>query len=84
MNIPREIGTSYMMLGTILLQDGRGARVKALEHQHQRDADRINYDILMEWIGGGGVQPVTWGKLIEILACIGLIALAEDIKDSLC
>ena len=78
-NIPVEVGTKYIEFGTFLLQDKSGAKVKNLEHKYQRDAERINTEILREWLNGEGKQPVTWATFIEVLRDIELSSLAKDI-----
>ena len=79
-NIPVEIGTKYIEFGTFILQDTSGAKVKNLEHKYQRDAKRINTEIVREWLNGEGKQPVTWATLIEVLHDIELSSLAKDIS----
>ena len=74
-----EIGTKYMQFGALLLDDSTGARVRNLENQHQRDAERINQEILQEWLTGSGKKPVTWKTLVEVLRDIELSTLADDI-----
>ena len=66
-NIPVEIGTKYARFGTLLLEDANGTRVSNMEHQYQRDPERINTEIFREWLNGKGKQPVTWATLIEVL-----------------
>ena len=66
-NIPVEIGTKYVRFGTLILEDANGAKVSNMEHKYQRDPERINTEILQEWLNGKGKQPVTWATLIEIL-----------------
>ena len=66
-NIPVEIGTKYVRFGTLLLEDANGAKVSNMEHKYQRDPERINTEILREWLNGKGKQPVTWATVIEVL-----------------
>ena len=79
-NIPVEVGTKYIEFGTFILQDESGAKVKNLEHEHQRNAERINTEILRAWLNSEGKQPVTWATLIEVLHDIGLTSLAKDVS----
>ena len=79
-NIPVEVGTKYIEFGTFILQDESGAKVKNLEHKHQRNAECINTEILRAWLNGEGKQPVTWATLIEVLHDIGLASLAKDVN----
>ena len=73
-----------MQFGTFLLDDRTGARVRNLEHQHQRHAEHINTAILQEWLTGSGKKPVTWATLVEVLRDIELSTLADDIAAVKC
>lgn len=79
-NIPREVGVKYLEFGTHLLQDVTSARIRTLEHQLNRDGERINQHLLEEWLSGGG-RPVTWATLVEVLNIIGMGELAKMIED---
>ena len=80
-----EVGTKFTQFGAILLpQDQSGARVKNMAYKHSNDAERINIEILQEWLTGKGKQPVTWSTLVEVLCDIGLSALADDISNVQC
>ena len=82
-SIVNRIGTHYDVLGTLLLQDNDGAVTQSIRDQYQRDAAKINYEILKQWIQGGGRQPVQWSTLIEVLKKIELSELAKTIEESL-
>ena len=73
-----------MQFGAVLLDESTGARVRSLEHQHQRNAERINQEILQEWLAGSGKQPVSWATLVEVLRDIELSTLADDIAAVKC
>ena len=83
-SIPVEIATKYVQFGTFLLDDRNGSRVKIMAHKHLNDAERINTEILQEWLTGRGKQPVTWATLVEVLRDIELSTLAGDIRSSRC
>ena len=55
-----------------------------MAHKHSNDAERINTEILQEWMTGRGKQPVTWATLIEVLRDVKLLALAHDIEAVRC
>jgi len=44
------------------------------------NAERINEDILMKWIGGTGKKPLTWDTLVTCLRDSELQTLASDIE----
>ena len=73
-----------MEFGTFLLDDRTGARVRNLEHLHQRHAEHINTAILQEWLTGSGKKPVSWATLVEVLRDIELYTLADDIAAVKC
>ena len=79
-NIPQEISIKYSEFGLLLLNDPTGAKVRNIEHKHFRDAERINTEILEEWLEGRGKQPVSWRTLIEVLRDLKLSNLASDIE----
>ena len=66
-NIPREIGSKYYNLGTLLLQEHTSAHIEDLEHQYQRNGEEINRHILQEWLAGKGRKPTTWATLVKVL-----------------
>ena len=55
-----------------------------MAHKHLNDAERINTEILQEWLTEKGKQPVTWTTLIEVLRDIELTALAGEIEAVKC
>ena len=83
-SIPVEVATKYVQFGTFLLDDRNGSRVKIMAHKHSNDAERINTEILKEWLTGRGKQPVNWTTLVEVLCDIELSTLAGDISTSKC
>ena len=79
-NIPQEISTNYYYFGLHLLNDPNGTRVHNLELEHRQNAERINTEILREWVTGRGRKPVSWETLTEVLRDIELGALASEIE----
>ena len=79
-NIPQEVSTKYPQFGILLLEDTNGAKVRNMEHKHQKDAEQINTEILQEWVSGRGRQPVSWATLTEVLRDVELSELASDIE----
>lgn len=82
LNIPWEVGKDYYDFGVLLLQDGIGAHVRALEHELYRNGEEINKRILEEWLSDdvSGKKPVTWNTLIEVINNIGKGELAAKIR----
>ena len=67
----------------MLLNDEDGSIVDSITSQYQLNAANISREILMRWIRGEGLQPVTWTTLINTLQDIGLTELATCIDKSL-
>ena len=83
-NVAALVGTAYLKMGIFLLKDETGAVVQALEHEHMRDAAKINMAIFSRWLLGKGAQPVAWSTLIDELRKIDLCGvLADDIGGGL-
>ena len=80
-NIPQDIGPSYYYFGLHLLDDRNGTRVRSLELEYRQNTERINTEILREWVSGRGKKPVTWETLTEVLHDIELGALASEIEE---
>ena len=55
-----------------------------MAHKHLNDAERINTEIIHEWLAENGKQPVNWKTLIEVLRDIELSALADEIEAVKC
>ena len=79
-SIPVEIATKYGQFGTYLLDDRTGSRIKVMARKHLYDAERINKEILQEWLSETGKQPVTWATLVKVLRDIELSTLAAEIE----
>ena len=84
LNIPVEIAIKYVQFGTFLLDDRTGSRVKIMAHKHHYDAERINTEILQEWLTEKGKKPVNWATFVEVLHDIELSALADEIEAVKC
>ena len=80
-NIPQEIGSNYYYFGLRLLNDPNGTRIRNLELEYRPNAERINTEILREWVTGRGKNPVSWKTVIIVLRDIELGALASEIEE---
>ena len=83
-NIPQEIGTKGIQFGIHLLKDETAASVLSIQTKHCGDAEKLNIEILQEWLTGRGKQPVTWDTLTNTLRDVGLAVLASDIEAVKC
>ena len=83
-NIPQEIGIKYYGFGLFLLNDDTGARIDSIAHKYENDVERINMEVLQQWIAGKGKHPVTWKTLTGILFDIELSVLAQEIEAVKC
>ena len=78
-NIPQEIGVKFHDFCLVLLEDDTGARIQSIAHKHNNDAEKINVEVLQQWMTGRGKQPVTWMTLTEVLRDMDLPVLAGEI-----
>ena len=73
-----DIGaTDYTKFGTLILGDARPIKVIKQNCFHQVEC--IVEQILMDWLDGNGILPVTWNTLVTVLQKISLNVLASDI-----
>ena len=80
-NIPQEIGVKYYQFGLLLLENDT---IHSIAHKHREDAERINIEVLEEWVAGRGKHPVTWQTLTQVLRDIELRTLAVEIEEVKC
>ena len=78
-----RIGHIYAELGTLLLEDSHGVKLKSIEinygHSRSESPDVVR-EIFMKWLQGAGKLPVTWKTLIDSLRMVNLFRLADDIS----
>ena len=79
-NIVKQIGTFYSILGPLLLNDDNGVVISAITNQHHHNAVAINQEILTQWLQGQGKQPVTWSTLLGVLDDVGLSVLTKMVR----
>ena len=77
--VVEAVGSNYLSLGTLLLNDETGSLIDAIEHDCLGKSHRITRRILQEWLEGKG-EPCTWETLTAILRNCKLNALAKKIK----
>ena len=69
----------YWKLGVILLGDESGKGITAIERENSKLVDRMRA-IMIHWLQGSGLQPVTWHSLVESLRKVELSVIANDIE----
>ena len=69
--------TTSLVFGLLLLENDT---VCSIAHKHREDPERINIEVLEEWVAGRGKHPVTWQTLTQVLCDIELNTLAEEIE----
>ena len=79
-NLTKEVGPNYLMLGIFLLEDATGQKTSAIELEHSRNAVRITHHIFELWLRGEGRQPVSWDTLVTVLRDLDLNMLADVIE----
>ena len=78
--VHEKVGTEYLIFGTILLNDEDGSLLKTIQDDCHYKCDRINCNILCDWVRGKG-RPVTWRVLIETLRTCNLNEIADKIQE---
>ena len=76
----RLVLSIYLIFGTILFNDEDGSLLKTIQDDCHYKCDRINCNILCDWVRGKG-RPVTWRVLIETLRTCNLNELANKIQE---
>ena len=66
-DIIKEIGATYQKFGILLLEDGHGSTMGALEGEKRGNAEDINNAVLTRWIRGEGRKPTSWATLATVL-----------------
>jgi len=56
----------------------------SMASRHHDNAERINTEILHEWLTGSGKKPVNWETLVKVLRDIELSTLADEIAADKC
>ena len=76
-----------MNLGTCLLNDKAGNKLREIEDDNPR-VEKIVNEIFHQWISGkgqvDGEKSNTWGRLIQCLRTAKLMALVGRINSALC
>ena len=80
--IAKDIGIQWCVVGTALLDDKTGAIIPAIAQQCGNNALLINMEILRRWIQGQGIADTTWRGLLGVLR-VHCPALAESITEAL-
>ncbi len=78
-DIRQDVGSRYRECCTFLLNDRDGAKLQAIESQHQHNALWINHEIFSRWLQGEGRKPVSWATLVGVFRDIRMDSLADDI-----
>ena len=79
--VPEKVGAQYAKFGEILLNDGDGTLIEAMEVDYQGKCEHIVCKALTQWIRRRG-KPVIWTALIETLQDYKLITFANHIREN--
>ena len=77
----QEIGVKYYQFGLLLLENDT---IRSIAHKHREDPERINIEVLEEWVAGRGKHPIIWQTLTQVLCDIELRTLAAEIEEVKC
>ena len=81
--IIEKMATKWVLLGDLMMFDDGGTKVKNIKEKGDRDPILCCREIFESWIGGEGLQPCSWEKLIELIDDCREAVLAREIKDAL-
>ena len=76
------MAAKWLKLGDLLEFDDYGATLNNIEQEYE-DPSLCCREMFQYWIGGGGVRPCSWEKLIELIDDCGEVVMAQDIKNAL-
>lgn len=82
-NVIKKISSKWIEFGDVLEFSDDSINFDSIKEKCGNDPEKCCREIFDFWIKGNGVQPCTWGKLIELLDMIDESNLAEEIKNAL-
>ena len=83
-DIVKEIGVQWRVVGIHLLNDESGATIEAIDEQFRGNVQAINLEILGRWLQRKGVRRAcTWRELLEVLRKAHCVELAESVEEAL-
>ena len=82
-DIVKEIGVQWRVVGIHLLNDESGATIEAIDEQFRGNVQAINLEILKRWLRGEGLRDCTWRVLLGVLRKAHCVELAESADEVL-
>ena len=82
-DIVKEIGVQWRVVGIHLLNDESGATIEAIDEQFRGNVQAINLEILKRWLRGEGLRDCTWRVLLGVLRKANCVELAESVEEAL-
>ena len=80
-----NIAADYSVVGTCLLDDDYGNKIKRLEEEYKsRSVTELVREIVRLWTNGEGATPRTWEGLVICLLSAKLSRLADEITSAYC
>ena len=81
--IIESVAVEWRRLGTMLDFDSVGNRLKLIASEERDKPEPCCQSMFQYWLSGKGVQPATWGRLIQMLEDCHFIAVAQKVKEAL-
>ena len=81
--IIESVAIEWRRLGTMLDFDSVGNRLKLIASEERDKPEPCCQSMFQYWLSGKGVQPATWGRLIQMLEDCHFIAVAQRVKEAL-
>ena len=80
-----NIVADYSIVGTCLLNDDYGNKIKGLEEEYRsRSVTALVGEIFRLWTAGNGATPISWEGLVICLQSAKLNRLADEITSAYC
>ena len=76
------MSAKWLKLGDLLEFDDYGTKLNNIEQKY-KDPSLCCCEMFQDWIGGEGVRPCSWEKLIELIDDCDEVEMARDIKNAL-
>ena len=80
MEIIKSIAAQWRTVGIHMDFDPTGHTVNLIGANHPSNHVACCTDMMMEWLGGRGRQPVNWATLVRVLKNAGFSVLAGDVE----
>ena len=83
MEIIKSVAPEWQKICVQMDFDPDGNTLELIAETERRNPVPCCMSVFRHWLKGSGIQPMTWGTLLEILERCGYLHLAEKVKEAL-